>query len=239
MTCLQSRPEERELVDNRSGPRHRAVLLACRLVTARADDLCLVRDISVNGARAQTSLTTSVGEHVTLEFGNLCRLAGIVRWTRNGELGVEFDAPADLAPLIAGTGEPRPFDGWKRRRTDARRAFPRFRRCAVAGLSLHGLRHSGLLHDLSPAGAAIDLDPGSGLQVGDWVHCEIAGLAGRSATVRWTGPARVGVSFDIPLPLRLFDAWVVRTGGQCARCGDGRCPAPHFPPDSSFENPAL
>jgi hypothetical protein len=212
--------------DPRRDSRYKADLLVCRLIAAGGDGVCLVRDMSAQGARAQTGQKLAIGQSVALEFGDLYRVCGTVRWVHDRDVGLEFDQLVDLSPLLEHPGEIRSFDGWKHRRTDTRRAFPRFRRCALTCVTLHGSRRVGRLHDLSPGGAAIDLEADHGARIGDRVACEIAGLAERTGIVRWVGTRRIGIAFDIPMPLRRLDGWAVMATEKCIACPMVNCPVP-------------
>ena len=210
--------------DNRRAQRQKAVLLVCRLVSPAADDLCLISDISEFGARAQTAQRLGVSDRVAFEFGNLFALNGTVRWVRDRQVGVEFDSMAELAPVLQ-RGRCSPSgQGQAGEATDTRRKRPRIRRCAPVKLYLQGREHKAELHDLSTAGAGIEITQPHPLQAGDWLHCEIEGIDDRTATVRWVDGNRLGVSFDAQLPLRPLDEWLMATVDHCCGCSERQCP---------------
>lgn len=200
-------------VEHRRAARQKAVLMVCRLVAPGDDHLCLVRDISEFGAKAQTAQQLQVGDRITLEFGNCYRLTGTVRWTRDRCVGMEFDKAAELSPILGA----RDWFSQQRERTpgtlatDTRRTHPRLRRWGQVALYRQGREFLAELHDLSLSGAGMDLDASAEctLQAGDWLLCEIAGIGERTATVRWTQHNRLGLSFDQALPLRTLDNWFV------------------------------
>lgn len=212
--------------DSRRTARQKAVLLVCRLVSRRADDLCLVSDISEFGAKAQTAQNLRAGDQVAFEFGNLFVLHGTVRWVRDRHVGVEFSEAAELSILLSADRHGGGARGRARGRTDTHRVLPRVRRCVPVRLYLQGRAHNAELRDLSPGGAGIDIGGQHCLQAGDWVNCEIEGIDERTATIRWVDGSRLGLSFDSPLPLRPLDEWLVATVDHCPDCGETACPAP-------------
>lgn len=221
------------LPDNRRAVRKRAVLLVCRLVAPKSDDLCLINDISEFGARVETAQSLRVDDPVTFEFGNRRSFSGTVRWVRDRNVGVEFEAPAELAPVLVGNGQLAAGTRDPANAPDTRRQFPRIRRCALVRIYLQGREYQAELRDLSPGGAGVDLQDGKRMQAGDWVQCEIEGVAERTGTVRWVDGERLGLSFDRPLTLRALDDWLVVAADQCSSCSVAQCASPYLrrPPE--------
>lgn len=204
-------PSEKRQVDHRRAARQKTVLLVCRLIAPTDDHLCLIRDISEFGAKAQTAQKLRIGDPITFEFGNRYRLKGTVRWARDKFVGVEFDKTAELSPLLRDKrwSAPGRQISFSASATDTRRVCPRVRRKARVALYRQGKKHLAELYDVSTSGAGINLhrDASHNLQVGDWLVCEIAGVGEQTATVRWIDAHRLGLSFDRPLPLKTLDDW--------------------------------
>ena len=84
---------------------------------------CSIRKISSLGVTLRSDLTLAPGDQVAIELGNGQRAAGTVTWVGRGDLGVSFDDPVDVLPLLNRQLVSQPVE---------RRSMPRVEiRCAV------------------------------------------------------------------------------------------------------------
>ena len=77
----------------RRDPRSLTLLIVGRITGGNADGLCRIRNISTGGLMAEVCASFAADEAVRIELRNGQVIAGQVRWTRDGALGVQFDTP--------------------------------------------------------------------------------------------------------------------------------------------------
>jgi len=93
---------------SRATPRNMVVIEGMCLIGERKE-AALVTDLGLQGCRVRTEavgVTRSAG--LTLWLGEVGPIAGTLRWTKGGSLGVLFDTPLDPGTLEAllEAGEP-------------------------------------------------------------------------------------------------------------------------------------
>lgn len=214
-----------ELPERRRADRSRTVLMMARLEAELADDICLICNISPLGARVRTAQELAPGQAVRLDFGDALVVAGTVRWAQTGECGIEFERPADLAPLFAQAAE---SDAGRPVFVAPQRAHPRLRRCAhVVVRHAQGAMEADL-YDVSPAGARLDLADPAGFALGDRVSFAIEDRFDCEGRVRWVGQRSIGVTFDAPLRIWKLEKWLLDSLDQCGECEATECSAPSF-----------
>ena len=228
----QHRPEQ---VNAASKPsrrrvhRSRGLKMTARLVTAKADDLCLVSDISPFGAGVSTMQRTAPGDLVTLDFGDKLLIRGIVIWSAEGRCGITFDHLVDLAPLfLTEQGSSRSPAAATDPATPHRRASPRLRRCADVVIRHGTQKFGGRLFDVSQTGCRVDLAEAMTLARGDRVHFEIVDRIECEAVVCWSNAGSVGLEFDPPLRLWKLEKLLIDAMGRCPNCQSDACEAPSF-----------
>ena len=99
--CSRASPFDPALGEQRSEPRHRTVLQVARLTTPRGDELCILRNVSTGGLRAQVYCNLAVGEAVGFELRTGRRISGRVIWSEGPSIGVEFDRKVPILAYLA------------------------------------------------------------------------------------------------------------------------------------------
>lgn len=190
--------------ERRRNARHATVLQIAKLSTDQCEELCILRDISSNGLRAEVYCPMNIGDEVSFELKTGRRVSGRVAWTDGKSIGVEFDVKIPVLAVLAH----QTLDelGYKARQ-------PRLRTDAPARLYIDDNAISVRLCDVSQAGTRISVD--RILRLG--ARCEIAleGLGRRKAIIRWYRNGEAGVLFVQPMTYPEFAAWrqmVTRTG---------------------------
>ena len=121
---------------------------------------CSIRKISSLGVTLRSDLALELGDQVAIELGTGQRAAGSVAWVSRGDLGVSFDNPVDVLPLLNRQLVSQPVE---------RRAMPRVEiRCGVhikfaekllpatmRNISAHGLQIEG--EELPPCGTYVSV----------------------------------------------------------------------------------
>ena len=169
-----------------------SILLVAQLARETGDNLCRIRNLSSGGMRIETQSPLAAGERVSIAMKNGAIVAGAVTWTLTPEAGVQFDAPVDVAELLAiGARQPRTL---------------RFAaRCPVM-LRRDGYLVPAVLTDISQGGVKLSLAaPG---HAGDSGMLAIPGLETRRVAVRWTGDGTAGLVFEAPLAFAALTAWL-------------------------------
>ena len=97
-----SQPVENSVEDRRRSVRHAAInqVAKIRLATGR-EELCLLRDISAEGMKAEVYIPLEVGAQIDVELRTAHNARGRVVWAVEKEIGVAFDAPIPAAAMLA------------------------------------------------------------------------------------------------------------------------------------------
>ncbi len=185
----------------RRDPRTLTLLLVGRIIGERTDGLCRIRNISPGGLMAEVFARFEVGDEVRIELRNGQMLAGTVRWTRDGGLGLEFaERVKDIRELLS---EPRLGT---RQTSGSQIRAPRLPTDCSADVLFDGRHHLGAVANLSQCGArlvtATPLEPDQVLTLA------IAGLPPVQAAVRWAKEGEAGLSFLTPLAFATLARWL-------------------------------
>lgn len=78
------------IVDQRSEPRHGAVIDQAT-ITFRGERIAVpVVDISSRGTRVVSGIVPRIGETISVQFDDCSRIQAFVRWVKDGQLGLNF-----------------------------------------------------------------------------------------------------------------------------------------------------
>src|SRR5687767_13898627 len=129
--------------ERRGHERHVKILRVGVLVIDGRRELCLIRNISAGGLMAHSYSALKPDQRVTVELRTHEPIAGRVAWVRDANVGVAFDAPADIEALLA---NPTNLDnGWRAR-------SPRIEVDRAAIVRLDGVASSARIRDISQSG---------------------------------------------------------------------------------------
>lgn len=195
-TTISLSADAPQSTDRRSGQRYMTVLQAGKLVTARFQELCLIRNISSGGMMAEIFAPVAEGEDVDIEFKAGVAAAGIVRWVRDGRAGIEFKQRIDVDAVLA------PHRG---------RMAPRSPRLDIDGMAAIEIGDDEIslpVLDISQGGIKVaaheELEPGLDVVV------NIDGLPLRASSVRWVKDGCAGISFNNIMSLSQIAHWAAR-----------------------------
>lgn len=194
--------------DRRRQPRQLALLRVALLRAGRADDICVVKNISPNGLSARIYRKVTAGESVEIELRSGQILAGSVVWQRGWDVGIAFAEPIDVAAVVAG----RAVADTKRRR-----AVPRINVECPGRLST-GLRSFEImLQDISQGGASVR----SEIPVPEMCNVLLClpDLPPVSGVARWNNGKTVGISFNECVAFERLARWIQMRREQAARDG--------------------
>jgi len=187
--------------EKRADSRHRTVLQVAKLQTARGDELCILRNVSAGGLRADVYTDLAVGEPVRFELKTGRSVAGRVAWTNGEAIGVEFDRKV---PILAYLAHQAIEELGRRVRA------PRVHVGKGGFLRVADQEHPVEIVDASQAGMCVRTDR----ILPEGCTCQVIteGLSERGAIVRWCHDGLAGLQFKQPLQFREFAAW--RTHGK-------------------------
>jgi hypothetical protein len=80
---------ERRMTDQRREDRHRNIVERAMIVFRRKKSLVQVINISASGVMIETEIMPRIGETIAIEFEGMPRIDGIVRWIREGRIGLD------------------------------------------------------------------------------------------------------------------------------------------------------
>lgn len=182
--------------ERRKSQRHITVLQVAKLVTDHCEELCIVRDISGGGLKAEIYCPMEVGETVEIQFKSGQKVRGHVVWVEDRQAGIEFEQPVETELLLV------------RRDHDPEghpiRA-PRLKVDMPGMLRVHGEQVCVRVSDISQDGCRLRSDlmlkPGTGCEI------SLPGLGYRLASIRWFRDNEAGVRLDERLSYQDFALW--------------------------------
>ncbi|HEY0043807.1 MAG TPA: PilZ domain-containing protein [Allosphingosinicella sp.] len=178
------------------------VMLAARLIAARGEQLCRIRNISPMGLKVHCDLPLNQGEAIRIELRNGRSVEGRIVWSNPPFAGMQFTARADLNALLATTPE---------------------EAAHVARLPRVHVHHPVLVHvgarmlgasivDLSQGGARLRLR--APLERGAQVTLSVTGGLGTlKGSVRWTKSEEAGVAFNETIPFDTLSRFLAQREG--------------------------
>ena len=176
--------------------RHTTVFQIARLCTAHLDELCILRDISPDGLRADVYCPVTAGEPITIELRTGHEVSGKVAWTQDRAIGVAFDEPTPIATMLTHCS----FDD----RLDKIRPL----RIAVdipAILCIGEREISVRVRNISQAGMKIGAD--ERLRPDERCEIRIPQFDRHGVIVRWSRDGESGLMLVQPMTYIEFAAW--------------------------------
>jgi hypothetical protein len=183
-----------EHIDRRDAERHLTLFRVGSLQIGDRRELCLIKNISAGGMMIRAYCSLEPGARVSVELKRGEQIEGVVSWTGDGSVGIEFDQEVDVVELLATSMEgPRP-------------RMPRVEvRCIASvrhGSQVYGMR----AHDISQGG--LKVESSRDLAIGTEVLVTVPGLPSQSGVIRWKDGHCYGVTFNRLLALTQLVAWL-------------------------------
>jgi len=188
---------ETSIEERRRSVRHTAInqVAKIRLISGR-EELCLLRDISAEGLRAEVYIPIEAGTRIDIELRTAYAVRGRVAWAKENEIGVAFDAPIPAAAMLA-------HCSFEENATNVRP--PRLK------VSLRGLLRLGAtaqmvnIGNISQAGSQIEApEP---LRAGTACSLALPGLPARAASICWWRDGHAGLMLIEPFDYPTFARW--------------------------------
>lgn len=194
LTAIPVKREESRLTNHRAEDRQSGVIDSTRIHFRRRAYDARVINVSSHGAMIDCAIEPHIGDRLDIELAEGERGACVVRWLREGRIGLEFAGYS----LLLGRSESGDFVF---RRSDAVEEAPP-ERAPRQTLVWMGNLHSEQgsfpvrLHNVSAGGAMVDAAEGHALAEDAEVMLDLSGVGMLKARVRWSADGRLGLGFD-------------------------------------------
>ena len=196
--------------ERRRSVRHGTAAHAAKIrLQSGREELCLLRDISAEGLRAEVYIPLEAGTPIEVELRTAHSAAGRVVWAAGKEIGVAFDAPIPAAAMLAhcsfdqGSGCLRP---------------PRIRVAMRGLLRIDAKATIVSIGNISQAGLQIAAPE----PLAPRLACSITlpGLPARGASVCWWRDGHAGLMLVESFDYAAFAAW---RAGRRAQTAPAEC----------------
>ncbi len=174
-----------------------SVLQPGALVAGSIRQLCQIRKISSGGAVLHVDLPVEEGRRLELELETGEHLEGLVAWSRDFELGLQFDAPIDVLPILARNLVSQPGE---------RRRMPRVEVFCPALLEAGGKIELVTTRDIAQGG--IKVETPFALAPEERVTVTPEGLRPLEGVVRWARERIAGIAFQPELSWQELMPWL-------------------------------
>lgn len=174
-----------------------SVLQPGSLVIGSIRQVCLIRKISAGGAILHVDTPAEEGRRLELELETGEHLDGTIVWCRGSELGLRFDQPIDVLPILARALVSQPGE---------RRRMPRVEVACPALLEAPGRTELITVRDLAQGGAKVDTP--FPLVQDERVVVTPEGLRPIEGVVRWVRGCVAGIAFQPELAWQEMIPWL-------------------------------
>ena len=181
--------------ERRRSLRTATVFQVAKLITGRYEELCLLRDVSPTGLKAEVYCPLAIGDRIEIELKTEHRVAGEVVWAQDALIGIHFDEEVPVLAMLAHCA----FDDRIARIRGSRLA------CTLPGtLEVDEEELAVTVLNISLAGMKVRL----GQTPGDMRAVALLPELGRRAcSIRWVRGGEAGILFDEPMTYPDFVDW--------------------------------
>lgn len=190
--------EDEQLRNRRSEDRAATMFRPILIEIEGFSGFCLVRNLSANGIKGRVYAQFASGQRVTVRFSCDMAIEGAVIWASDGQIGVQFDEPIDVASVLSELARPALHGQINR--------APRLPIDCDGELTIADRTLAIDVQDISQRGIKART---SYVRAGDEVTVRLEGLEPRKAVVRWTRPGTAGFAFLRPFAFEELAAWVI------------------------------
>jgi len=203
------RREETRVTDQRAEDRLRDRVEQSIIHFRRRKYVVRVVNVSSRGAMIESDIEPRIGEAIDIQFTDDNRTSCVVRWIRQGRIGLEFVDEAivwDCASLQAPAFQPRPAEEGPRAhlRSAEAASAPALARAVIDRGPRQTLLRKGILYwggisipvrlrNISAGGAKVE--SGQDLQAGCEVELDLGDAGFQMAEVRWSKEGQIGLRF--------------------------------------------
>ncbi|HWT12317.1 MAG TPA: PilZ domain-containing protein [Allosphingosinicella sp.] len=185
--------------ERRRQERQLTILRVGLLLVDGRRELCLIRNISAGGLMAHVYTSLTPGQEVTVELKSNQQIGGRIVWARDGNAGIGFEAPIEVAELLA--HPPVADKGWRPR-------LPRVEIDRLATLRAGSRTYWVQARDISQGGVKIETE--QRFEAGAELVVTLEGFRPIPGTVRWQGERGCGIAFNQLIPFEELIGWLKR-----------------------------
>jgi hypothetical protein len=203
LSKIAIRREEARVTNQRSEDRHRNVVAGSVITFRRRKHEVRVVNVSSRGAMIEAELEPRIGEKIDIQFTPDTRTRCVVRWVREGRIGLEFvdetilwDNSQVNGPVADRRAVPDRRTPESEAESVARAVAERAPRQALirnGSLYWNGITIPVRLRNISEGGARIDSD--HDLRPGTEVELDLGEAGFQVAEVRWSRDGQIGLRF--------------------------------------------
>lgn len=183
--------------ERRRDPRHLTILRVGSLIVDGRRELCLIRNISAGGVQAHVYSALEEGQRVEIELKSDQRFCGTITWLQDSNIGITFDAPIDVAQMLA--NHARMENGWRPR-------MPRVEVDRLATIRFGADTYGVNTRDISQGGAKLETD--QNFEPGSDIVLTLDRFRPIPGVVRWCQDKQCGVSFNQVIPFGELIDWL-------------------------------
>jgi hypothetical protein len=190
--------QESEALARSREARLTTILLIAKIISRHGEAPCRIRNLSSGGLMVEAHVPLEADELVQIELKAGDQLAGRIRWTDEGRIGIAFDEPIEVGTVLARAAAKTVAQGLVR--------APRFGVDCPIELRSDGRRYVGRLINLSQGGARVEA--GCETEPDQLFTLAIPGLSERHGAVRWLLDGTLGFAFLEPLSFDELGLWL-------------------------------
>ena len=174
-----------------------AVLQRGALAVGSIRRICLIRKIASGGAVLHADMPAEEGRRLELELDTGEHLDGTVVWRRGCEIGLRFDEPIDVLPILAKNLVSQAGE---------RRRMPRVEVACPALLEAGARREMVVVRDIAQGGVKVETP--FPLRVEEVITITPEGLHAIEGVVRWANGLVAGIAFQPELGWQELMPWL-------------------------------
>lgn len=174
-----------------------SVLQPGAVVAGSIRQFCSIRKLSAGGALLHADIPLEEGRMLELELDTGERLEGRIAWRRGSAVGLRFDEPIDILPILARNLVSQPGE---------RRRMPRVEVGCPARLDSDSMNALVIIHDIAQGGAKIE-GP-INIAPDEKVVLTPEGLPRIEGEVRWVNRTTAGIEFTNELEWQELMPWL-------------------------------
>jgi hypothetical protein len=202
LTAIRIKREEARITNQRLEDRHRGVVEECGIVFRRKKMSVPVINVSSRGAMIVAEIEPRIGERIDIQFTDQAKTRCVVRWVREGRIGLEFaeetifwdtSKPAGPVLRIEETREEAPAAEQATALREVHDREPRQTLLRTGTLYWSGITIPVRLRNISSTGAKIESN--QQLRPGTEVELDLGESGFQVAEVRWAKDGQVGLRF--------------------------------------------
>lgn len=184
-----------EFEDRRQNERHVTILKVAKVVRQSGEELCVLRNLSTQGAKADVAEPYDMNEEVIVKLRLGQPIRARVVWVSGRSIGMVFCEHIDPQIVLANICA-----------DEKRLSGPRVNILAEGNILIGNDTHEILLENLSQKGARIL--GGCTLHTGTGLLLELEGLGIIPAVVRWSDVGISGLAFNTVLSIWDMMRWI-------------------------------